>query len=734
MRLSKLLFGIEELKISSNFNPQINDITDDSRKVQKGSVFVAIKGLHFDGEKFIDQAIENGAEAIVSEHPPKNTKHDKVVYIICKNVRKTLSLMASNFYANPARKLKIIGITGTKGKTTTACYLYDILTFSGIKCGLVSSVGTIINDKRFDTGLHVTNPEPMVLHKFLSEMVDNKCKYAILEVTSHGLHQERVAGIDFDISVLTNIRPEHLDYHKTMKNYKQAKLKLFLQSRISILNKNDSSCVFFENALKSNKKEVFIYSIEKESDYKAEIIKTGLTDSIIKINGEMYHTNITADYNISNLLSALSVIKKIDIKKELIRDAIIKIRPIEGRMEKIENNKNISIFIDFAHTPDSLEKVITNIKKEAKGKLICVFGCAGERDRKKRQQMGRISAKNADITVITAEDPRSEDLISIINEIALGCKKNNAVEIKNKGQLSKVFKNNKHYYLKVPERESAIDIAINDLSKKHDTIIFCGKGHEKSMCFMGIEHPYSERNTIDTALKIKSDIYCIIFSDQNKETEKQYIPKILFNLAGRPLISYLIKLNFDIRTNKTVIVIDSKSELAKKRLGSFYDYVIQKSLSDGNGKAIEEALHKFPNKGTVIIMNAESCTFYSTDTINLLISRHKSNDNFLTYTAIPAKNSVHISQIPKNKEIIKSKQINHSCFIIDIEWLRKNIKKSVSSGFNISDLISSTAIPKNKIESIRVPENQEIWIDNAEDLKSAEKIKRRILNEELGIK
>lgn len=447
------------------FNQDIRGITDDSRKVGTGFLFVAIKGLTVNGHKYIPQAIENGAKVIVGE---EELKLKNVKYIKVNDSRRELGILASRWYGNPSKKLKIIGVTGTDGKTTTSNLIYWILKKSGKKVGLISTVNAKIGNKEYDTGFHVTNPEPLLLQKLLTDMVKSDCKYVVLEVTSHGLGQERIAGIDFDISVLTNITHEHLDYHKTMLNYMNAKAKLFNHSKISVLNKEDKSYSKFRRLIRS-----------KIVTYDKSIVNKKICEAIRK--------RFKEDYNLSNSLAAISVVRRLGIKDKDIIAAIESFPGIVGRLEKIENKRGIEIYVDFAHTPNALEKMLTNLKKNMpkNKKLIAVFGCAGERDVQKRPMMAEVATIIADTSVFTAEDPRSENIEHILDQMEKGVK-------------------SKNNYFRIADRGKAISFAIQKLAEKGDTIVICGKGHERSMAYNGVEYPWSDQEAVKLAFKGKT--------------------------------------------------------------------------------------------------------------------------------------------------------------------------------------------------------------------------------------
>ncbi|MCH7641455.1 UDP-N-acetylmuramoyl-L-alanyl-D-glutamate--2,6-diaminopimelate ligase, partial [Patescibacteria group bacterium] len=417
-KLTILLDNLSDFRVYGTLGRDISGITDDSRKVKKGTLFVAINGLTVDGHKFIPDTIGSGAVAIVGERKPRKSWLDKITYIKVPSSRRALAFLASAWYNHPSKKLKIIGVTGTDGKTTTANLIYWILRSSGEKAGLISTINAKIGDKEYDTGFHVTNPEPFQLQKFLAKMVEKKCKYAVLEVTSHGLDQERVAGIDFDVAVLTNITHEHLDYHKTWRQYRDAKVKLFKASKVSVLNYDDESFSYISKII-GGKKKVISYGVKEKADYLAKDIEDTVqgTKFTLISNGRSIKisTKLHGDYNVHNTLASIAVAKNLKIPWKKIESAISSFKTPIGRLEEIKNRKGFKVYVDFAHTPNALENVLNFLKIKKQGKLIAVLGSAGERDFTKREQMGGISGRLVDISIFTAEDPRNEDVNDIIS-------------------------------------------------------------------------------------------------------------------------------------------------------------------------------------------------------------------------------------------------------------------------------------------------------------------------------
>lgn len=440
----------------------IKGVAEDSRKVKNGYVFVAVKGLHFDGHDFIQDAVRNGAICVVGEREYKDLNlKESITYIKIDNSRKALGRIASAFFGHPSRKLKVIGVTGTDGKTTASYLIYHLLTKSGKKVGLVSTIAAKIGEKEYETGLHVTSPDPILLQKLLAEMVKEGCEYAVIEVTSHGIDQKRIEGTKIEVGVLTNITPEHLDYHETFEAYRNTKLA-FLQTakNFVVLNKENNSFAYLKEKLKG--KRIVSYGRDKEI--------AGILPGV---------------YNELNAAAALGVIENLGVSKKEAINALYSFELPRGRLQKVDLGQPFDVYIDFAHTPNALENVLSFLREETGGKLITVFGCAGERDASKRPKMAEISTRIADFSIFTAEDPRSEEVEEILTQMAKGIKNIHAK------------------YLKIPERGEAIFYALNNVIQKGDTVVICGKGHEKSMAYNHTEYPWSDYEAAEMALKGK---------------------------------------------------------------------------------------------------------------------------------------------------------------------------------------------------------------------------------------
>jgi UDP-N-acetylmuramoyl-L-alanyl-D-glutamate--2,6-diaminopimelate ligase len=482
---------------------EIEGIAIDSRAVKPGYLFVAMKGGSFDGHDFISKAIENGAIAIVGE---KDLSGLSVPYVRIENTRRSLTWIAASFYDFPARRLTVIGVTGTDGKTTTCNLIYKILLAAGIKAGLISTVHAVIGDEILDTGFHVTTPDAHDVQHYLARMVEAGLTHVVLETTSHGWAQYRVDACEFDIGVITNITHEHLDQHGSYENYRAAKGRLFTSlektlskpqgnPRLAVLNKDDRSYEYLDSITKVKK---VSYAIGNNADIHAEEIRyspfgiqfTAISDGVrVAIK-----TNLIGAYNVSNILAALNAtVIGLGIKPEIAAQGIESLGGVPGRMERIDLGQNFTAIVDFAHTPNAL-KVTLEAAREmlAKGKgigenarVIAVFGSAGLRDKEKRRMMAETSIELADLTVLTAEDPRTESLNGILEEMATGARSKGGRE----GET----------FWRVADRGEAIKFALS-LARPGDIVLSCGKGHEQSMCFGVIEYPWDDRSAMRAAL------------------------------------------------------------------------------------------------------------------------------------------------------------------------------------------------------------------------------------------
>ncbi len=464
MLLQYLLEELENKEVVGKLDVKINKIEYDSKKIEKGDVFVAISGLKEDGHEYINEAIEKGAVAIIVKKDYEVSGIDDVTFVKVEDTRIALAKVAAKYYDNPANKLKIIGITGTKGKTTTAYMIRDILLASGKKTGMIGTIYNTYGNKKIEAIR--TSPESLDLQKLLKDMVDSDIEYVVMEVSSHALDLNRVYGIHFIIGVFTNLSEEHLDYHKTMENYLNAKAKLFENSDFAIINSDD---IFTPRLEKMIKCKTAKYGLDNEANITAVDVRVNnnYVDFKMYIN-KMLQTvtiNIPGRYTVYNALAAIAVTSMLGAQMDAILAALGELR-VPGRSEVVDIGKTFAVIIDYAHTPSSLEAILQNTKRYAKGRIICVFGCGGDRDAEKRPLMGEIAGKYADFTVITTDNPREESPKKIMKEIEEGMKKT-------KG-LYKIIEN----------RKEAIKFAMR-IAWKNDTIIVAGKGHETYQLLKG---------------------------------------------------------------------------------------------------------------------------------------------------------------------------------------------------------------------------------------------------------
>ncbi|HSX57825.1 MAG TPA: UDP-N-acetylmuramoyl-L-alanyl-D-glutamate--2,6-diaminopimelate ligase [Candidatus Saccharimonadales bacterium] len=403
-----------------------------------------------------------------------------------------VAFFAAVWFRFPARKLKIVGITGTDGKTTTVNLVYHILNSSGVKVGMISTVSAKIGEKTYETGFHVTTPSAFTIQKYLRKMVDEGTEYAVLEVTSHGLDQHRVAFIPFFIGLITNITPEHLDYHRSFKNYVLAKAKILHKVKYRVLNAEES--VFEKLKMMGSGQLVAFGGLN--TDYFGEVVSSydNLSNFAIhyktkqkQLKTLVVQSNLIGEFNLLNILASFAVSKIFGLEDKKIINAISHFGGVEGRMQEISLGQAFKVYIDFAHTPKSIELALETLRKVTQKKLLVVFGAAGERDPSKRVLMGQVAAQKADLIILTAEDPRSEDPAKINSQIAKGIEKEG-------GKL-----NSK--YWKVVDRSQAISQAIGNLAQEGDTVAILGKGHEKTINLAGKEYPWSDQAQVEKALK-----------------------------------------------------------------------------------------------------------------------------------------------------------------------------------------------------------------------------------------
>lgn len=501
VKLSRLLEALPTVLNRVSSEAQVRGIAADSRQVQPGDLFVAIPGLTVDGHRFITEAVAKGAVAIVGTRCPDDLQGfpRSIPYVRVSDAREAWGWLSAAWRDFPSRKMILIGVTGTDGKTTTVNFVHAILRTAGINVGMLSTVSARIDGEEVDTGLHTTTPDPPDVQRYLARMLKAGATHAVLEVTSHGLAQHRVAGCDFDVAALTNITHEHLDFHHSLDAYRRAKARLFegLTSsfrkrgvpKVAVLNRDDDSFSFM-SAIPVDRQ--LFYAIESEADVTAREIRFAPDRTrfiLVTPAGEIdVETHLVGAYNVSNALAAATIGVAIGLSLEDVAEGIAALRSVPGRMERIEEGQNFLALVDFAHTPNALAQALQTAQGMTTGRVIVVFGCAGLRDREKRPMMGRIAGQLADVVIITAEDPRTESLDEIIKLVV------SAAEETGKREGVNLFR--------VPDRGEALLKACS-IAENGDVVIACGKGHEQSMCFGATEYPWDDRKAMRLALQGK---------------------------------------------------------------------------------------------------------------------------------------------------------------------------------------------------------------------------------------
>lgn len=482
MDLKLVLNGIDGLKAKGNLDIDISSVTDNSREVKSNGMFIAIKGFETDGHKYIKQAVENGAKVIVIEEGAsikKSDINDDTTIIMAPNTRVAMAKIACNFYNNPSSKFKLIGITGTKGKTTTTFMIKSILEKHGLKVGLIGTVSNYIGNKCLGESSRTT-PESLELQKLFSDMVEEKVDAVVMEVSSQSLKLHRVDGCNFDVGIFTNFSEDHISEkeHPDMEDYFKSKLKLFDMCKIGYINADDYHVAKVKKLAKNC--EIKTYGIDNSADLLAKdiTITNSSVDFKVKIGtrNERVKTGIPGRFSVYNSLASICIASKFGVTAEEIKEALLEVR-VPGRSELVTNKKDLTIMIDYAHSPESLQNILSAVKSYTRGRVISVFGCGGDRDPGKRPVMGEISGNTADFTIITSDNPRTENPEKIVEQIEEGTKKT-------KGK-----------YTVIVDRIEAIKHAIN-MANKNDIIVLAGKGHETYQEINGKKYPFDERKII----------------------------------------------------------------------------------------------------------------------------------------------------------------------------------------------------------------------------------------------
>lgn len=485
MKLTDLLSEVKTLSITGDTDIDITGVNIDSRKIDVGHIFVAIKGTQVDGHCFINKAIESGAKAILLEDVPSELK-DGITYIQVESTEKEVGKIATMFYGNPSKKLKLVGVTGTNGKTTIVTLLYNMFRAFGYKVGLLSTVCNYIDAEAHHT--EHTTPDPIELNQLLSKMVEAGCEYAFMECSSHAIHQHRIGGLYFTGGIFTNLTRDHLDYHKTFENYRNAK-KMFFDSlpkkAFAITNADDKNGMIMVQNCKANIK---TYSIQRMADFRARIIECHFEGMYLDIDGKEVGVQFIGKFNVSNLLAVYGAAVMLGKSKDDILLVLSTLKSVNGRLEPIRSPEGFTAIVDYAHTPDALSNVLSAIHDVMEGKtgqIITVCGAGGNRDKGKRPLMAQEAVKHSDVVILTSDNPRFEDPQDIINDMVAGL---------DETQLNKV--------LTIVDRREAMRTAAK-LAKKGDVILVAGKGHEDYQEIKGVKHHFDDHEVLRDIFNIK---------------------------------------------------------------------------------------------------------------------------------------------------------------------------------------------------------------------------------------
>ncbi len=471
LKIKDILQNISVLNNNWEGENVVSKLSFDSRDVDENTLFFAIVGSTVDGHNFINEVIKKGCKNIVVE---QNIAMDGINFIQVMDSSDAVAKAAHNFYGKPSEKLKMIGVTGTNGKTTTTTLLHNLFLSLGYKAGLLSTVVNKIGDEEIPS-THTT-PNPIVLAELLSKMVAKGCTHVFMEVSSHAIHQKRIAALSFDIAVFTNITHDHLDYHKTFKEYIDVKKTLFdnlSKNAAALTNLDDKNGMVMLQNTKATK---YSYALKTPSDFKGKVIENELTGLILQINGNEVYTQLIGEFNAYNLLAVYGVTQLLDIEPIAALTAISQLKSVDGRFEFFKSQSNITCIVDYAHTPDALEnvlKTIASFKKEG-NKVITLVGCGGDRDKTKRPEMAKIAAKMSQQTILTSDNPRTEDPDLILEAMEAGIPED------------KLTQN-----ITLSDRKEAIKLAIS-LAQQNDILLIAGKGHEKYQDINGVKHPFDD--------------------------------------------------------------------------------------------------------------------------------------------------------------------------------------------------------------------------------------------------
>ena len=477
MKLEEILGGINVAEIKGNISKEISGLEIDSRKIESGHMFVAVKGTQTDGHAYIGKAIEKGASVIVCETYPDNLNSD-ITYIKVNNTEEVVGKLATAFYGHPTSKLKLVGVTGTNGKTTIATLLYNMFRLFGYKVGLISTVCNYIDDEAIPT--EHTTPDPITLNKLLGRMADEGCKYVFMEVSSHSVVQKRIGGLEYSGGIFTNLTRDHLDYHKSFDNYLKAKKTFFdnlPKSAFALTNIDDKNGLIMTQ---NTKAKVYTYSLRSICDFKGKVLEDGFEGMLMDINQIEVNVQFVGRFNASNLLAVYGTACILGKKPEDVLLKLSILRPVSGRFETLRSNRGYSAIVDYAHTPDALANVFKTINDvlDGRGQIISVIGAGGNRDKGKRPIMAQEAVKQSDKVIITSDNPRFEEPQDIINDMLAG-----------------LTQEDKRKVVCITDRKEAIRTACM-LAQPNDVVLVAGKGHENYQDIKGVKHHFDDKEVI----------------------------------------------------------------------------------------------------------------------------------------------------------------------------------------------------------------------------------------------
>ena len=483
MKLAELLKAIQPLKVIGEVDKEIREVNIDSRKVEAGHLFMAMRGTQTDGHAYIPSALEKGAVAVLCEDIPAEVKPG-VTYIQVEDSEDAVGKVAHAFYGYPTKQLELVGVTGTNGKTTIATLLYKVFRYFGYKVGLLSTVCNYIDDEAIPTD-HTT-PDPITLNRLLGRMADEGCKYAFMEVSSHSIAQKRISGLRFAGGIFTNLTRDHLDYHKTVENYLKAKKKFFddmPKTAFSLTNLDDKNGLVMLQNTKSRK---FTYSLRSLADFKGKVLESHVEGMLLDINNHEVAVHFIGKFNASNLLAVFGASVLLGKSEEDVLVAMSTLYPVAGRLDTIHSPNGITGVVDYAHTPDALVNVLSSLQEvmNGKGQIITVVGAGGNRDKGKRPIMAKEAVKGSDKVIITSDNPRFEEPQDIINDMLAG------LDAKDMEKT-----------LSIADRKEAIRTACM-LAKKGDVVLVAGKGHEDYQEIKGVKHHFDDREVLREIFKI----------------------------------------------------------------------------------------------------------------------------------------------------------------------------------------------------------------------------------------